>query len=317
MKYLAKCNHYSFAETEGWHELVKKNVLTEAVATFKPSGTQGTKGLFLAHARQASLGARMVGNTPANAGDVGMSPGWGRSPEEGNGNPLQSSCLQNPMWTEEPGRLQSTGSQRVGHEWATNTFTLDGHHGSSEAPFGSSSPSGPTSIWGAGNFYPSNRPYRCQLTRAVSSSTQGHYVWRPWIEPQVFRNHHSAGCITINAHTQNHVPISSNALNQLHQSDLCVNKQDPHTVSFTPQVPRVSVLAHGFDAWVEFTQCSPVLTVRPIKITSSINDLRIQLLLHHSLTRAAMYGGSGCALNKERKQCFLWWHVHVTPGVVQ
>ena len=27
-------------------------------------------------------------------------------------------------WTEEPGRLQSTGSQRAGHEWATNTLTL-------------------------------------------------------------------------------------------------------------------------------------------------------------------------------------------------
>ena len=31
----------------------------------------------------------------------------------GNGNPLQCSCLENP-WTEEPGRLQSMGSQRVG-----------------------------------------------------------------------------------------------------------------------------------------------------------------------------------------------------------
>ena len=27
-------------------------------------------------------------------------------------------------WTEEPGRLQSMGSQRVGQDWATNTFTL-------------------------------------------------------------------------------------------------------------------------------------------------------------------------------------------------
>ena len=33
---------------------------------------------------------------------------------EGNGTPLQYSCLENP-WTEEPGRLQSTGSLRVGH----------------------------------------------------------------------------------------------------------------------------------------------------------------------------------------------------------
>ena len=38
---------------------------------------------------------------------------------EGNGTPLQYSCLENP-WTEEPGRLQTTGSQRVGHDWATS-----------------------------------------------------------------------------------------------------------------------------------------------------------------------------------------------------
>ena len=41
-----------------------------------------------------------VKNLPANAGDVrdtGSIPGLGRSPEEGNGNPLQYSCLENPM----------------------------------------------------------------------------------------------------------------------------------------------------------------------------------------------------------------------------
>ena len=32
-----------------------------------------------------------------NAGDLGMTPGSGRSPEEGNGNPLQCSCLENSM----------------------------------------------------------------------------------------------------------------------------------------------------------------------------------------------------------------------------
>ena len=38
---------------------------------------------------------------------------------EGNGTPLQYSCLENP-WTEEPGRLQSMGSLRVGHNRATS-----------------------------------------------------------------------------------------------------------------------------------------------------------------------------------------------------
>ena len=39
----------------------------------------------------------VVKNPPANAGDVGLIPGSGRSPGEGNGNPLQYSCLGNPM----------------------------------------------------------------------------------------------------------------------------------------------------------------------------------------------------------------------------
>ena len=38
-------------------------------------------------------------------------------PLEGNSNPLQYSCWRIP-WREEPGRLQSTGSQRGGHEWS-------------------------------------------------------------------------------------------------------------------------------------------------------------------------------------------------------
>ena len=42
----------------------------------------------------------MVKSLPANAGDggdVGSIPGLGRSPGVGNGNPLQYSCLENPM----------------------------------------------------------------------------------------------------------------------------------------------------------------------------------------------------------------------------
>ena len=38
---------------------------------------------------------------------------------EGNGTPLQYSCLENP-WVEEPGRLQSMGLQRVRHNWVTS-----------------------------------------------------------------------------------------------------------------------------------------------------------------------------------------------------
>ena len=63
----------------------------------------------------------MVKNLP-NAGDVGSIPGLGRYSGEGNGNPLQSSCLGNPM-IEEPGGLQSMVSQRVGHNLVTKTKT--------------------------------------------------------------------------------------------------------------------------------------------------------------------------------------------------
>ena len=41
-------------------------------------------------------GSSAVKNPPANAGDVGLIPGSGRSPGEGNGNLLQDSCLGNP-----------------------------------------------------------------------------------------------------------------------------------------------------------------------------------------------------------------------------
>ena len=42
-------------------------------------------------------GGSVVKNLTANAGDMGSIPGSGRSPGEGNGNPLQFSCLGNPM----------------------------------------------------------------------------------------------------------------------------------------------------------------------------------------------------------------------------
>ena len=58
-----------------------------------------------------------------NAGDLGSIPGWGRSPGVGNGNPLQYSCLENPM---DRGTWQgySLCGGKAGHNWATNTFTF-------------------------------------------------------------------------------------------------------------------------------------------------------------------------------------------------
>ena len=57
-------------------------------------------------------GGTVVKNPPASAGDVGSISGLGRSPAEGNGNPLQYSCWKIPC-TEEPSRLQAMGSQEL------------------------------------------------------------------------------------------------------------------------------------------------------------------------------------------------------------
>ena len=49
------------------------------------------------HSRLCFPGGTVVKNPPASAGDVGLIPGLGRCPGEGNGNPLQYSCLGHPM----------------------------------------------------------------------------------------------------------------------------------------------------------------------------------------------------------------------------
>ena len=63
----------------------------------------------------------LVGKSSAcNAGDPGLTPGSGRSPGKGNGNPLQYSCLEKPM---DRGIWQPTiqGVARVRHDLATKT----------------------------------------------------------------------------------------------------------------------------------------------------------------------------------------------------
>ena len=72
--------------------------------------------------RRVSLVAQMVKNLPA------MQETWVRS--LGREDPLEKEMATHSSilawripWTEEPGGLQSMGSQRVGHNWVTNTFT--------------------------------------------------------------------------------------------------------------------------------------------------------------------------------------------------
>ena len=66
-------------------------------------------------------GSSVGKESACHAGDPGSIPGSGRSPGEGYGKPLYYSCLENPMdrrawWA------AVHGLQRVGHDWATNTF---------------------------------------------------------------------------------------------------------------------------------------------------------------------------------------------------
>ena len=76
----------------------------------------------------APLVAEMVKISACNAGDPSSIPGLGRSPGEGHSYQLSTLAWRIP-WTEETGRLQSMGSQRVGYgsatEHACTSITID------------------------------------------------------------------------------------------------------------------------------------------------------------------------------------------------
>ena len=131
-----------------------------------------------------------------SAGDPGLISGSGRSPGEGNGNPLQYPCLEKPMdrgaW-----HLEDMSSKRVGHDWVTITFSrtfwpnvrkvkwsLVGCHGVAHSwtrlkQLSSSS----SNLVQASETKEASRPLTCRdtaLTTAVSS------VWgtiHGWVEP--------------------------------------------------------------------------------------------------------------------------------------
>ena len=81
------------------------------------SVTNATPGIIINN--HGSIGKESA----CKAGDQGSIPGSGRSLGEENANPLQYFCLENSMnrrvrW------VKFTGSQRIGHDWVTNTFTF-------------------------------------------------------------------------------------------------------------------------------------------------------------------------------------------------
>ena len=77
----------------------------------------------LSHSSLVFSGGSDSKESACNAGDLGLIPRLGKSP--GKGMASHSSILVwRVLWTEEPGRLQSMGSQRIGHDSATFTFIL-------------------------------------------------------------------------------------------------------------------------------------------------------------------------------------------------
>ena len=81
-------------------------------------------------------GDSVVKNLPANAGDVGSVSGLGQPPGEGNGNPLQYSCLGNPMDRGAWQAMVHGGHKKVGEDLATKTNRSAWHRASSHLEAG-------------------------------------------------------------------------------------------------------------------------------------------------------------------------------------
>ena len=89
----------------------------------KREGNRSIRNLRLTYTHWASLVAQMVKNLPAMQETRIRSLGWEDPLEKGMATHFSILAWRIP-WTEEPGALQSTGSQRVGHDWVTNTIEL-------------------------------------------------------------------------------------------------------------------------------------------------------------------------------------------------
>ena len=86
-----------------------------------PPQSQSTLFRFLSTLQPRASRCLCGQESACQAGDSGLIPESGRSPGDGNGNPLQYSCLGDPMNRE--AWLQSIGSQRTGHDLETKTAT--------------------------------------------------------------------------------------------------------------------------------------------------------------------------------------------------
>ena len=91
----SKASSYS-QETQvqsmGLEDLLEKGMASHSSILAPPTRKRGLKEIFVDFPDGSEIKA-----SACNVGDLGSIPGLGRSPGEGNGNPLQSSCLENPM----------------------------------------------------------------------------------------------------------------------------------------------------------------------------------------------------------------------------
>ena len=130
--------------------------------------------------------------------------GWDKSLGGGNVNPLQHSCWKNPM-EEEPGGIQSVGSQRVRHNWAhthTRTHTHTHTHTRLVVVWGHlsylvvSELPGPeiwclTLIWEILRPFCSKYFFRSRLSSCTPSTCMLQILWlslSPWIHCFVFQS---------------------------------------------------------------------------------------------------------------------------------
>ena len=84
-----------------WHMGSKIPGIEPTSPAVEARSTTGQPGKFLLQFEKKEiegfLGGSEVKESACNVGDLGSIPGLGRSPGEGNGNPFQCSCLENPM----------------------------------------------------------------------------------------------------------------------------------------------------------------------------------------------------------------------------
>ena len=93
--------YFLIKKKKPWHSVQRRGEQPSSKAPFmallylgKPAGGPIASS---SNPLQASPEAQLVKNPPANARDASLIPGLVRSPGEGNGNPLQYSCLENSM----------------------------------------------------------------------------------------------------------------------------------------------------------------------------------------------------------------------------